>query len=372
MKTKIKLISLFLIVLLTFSVAGCSSSSDCCSDNSGSSDSNTAAAKEKAAKANGLETNKVRVAYIPSSGHVFTFIAEDRGFFADEGLTVECVPINVSSDAWASLYGGKVDVLMTYGTSGPLSQIAEGQDITVFGGYMITGETPIVARPGTGWKGVMDLKGKKLGWNKTAYYINGPMKRAGIDLDKDVKFVTLASNMERLEAVKAGEIDYAIISTGHELTIRDMGLEIVAWTDEIWPNHSCCRMESTSKWLKNNPNTAKAFLRALLRGQEVYENEIDYAINLTAEKIDVTEEYARTFMTSPHLGLNLDPNKNVVDKVWDTMIELELVNPDPSIKIDDHVNTALYKAALDENTKKYPKSSKFYTKMQDEYVKNDL
>lgn len=363
-KMKNKWISLFLAMVMALTVAGCSSSSS-------SSDSTTHVVNAEAAKANGLETNKIRVAYIPSSGHVFTFIAEDRGFFAEEGLTVERVPINASTDAFASLYGGQVDVLLTYGTSGPLTQLAGGEDIDIFGGYMITGETPIVARPGTGWKGITDLKGKKLGWNKSTYMVNGPMKWAGIDLDKDVKFISLGTNMEKLEAIKAGEIDYAVISTGHETIIRDMGLEIVAWTDEIWPNHSCCRMATTGKWLDKNPNAAKALLRAMLRGQEVYETEIDYAVKLTAEKLDVTEEYSRTFLTSPHLGLNLDPFKNTVQKVWKTMLELKLITPAASINVDDHINTTLYKEALDENTKKYPGSSKFYTKMQDIFAKNN-
>lgn len=360
---KNKWIALLLLLIMSLTLAGCSGSSK--------DADNVQPASTDAAKANGLESTKVRVAYIPSSGHVFTFIAEDRGFFADEGLTVERVPINVSSDAFAALYGGQVDVLMTYGTGGPLTQIASGEDITIFGGYMITGAVPVVARPGTGWKGITDLKGKKLGWNKSSYNMCGPMKWAGIDLDKDVEFVNLSSNMEKLEAIKAGEIDYATIATGHELIIKDMGLEIVAWTDEIWPNYSCCRMESTTKWLKNNPNTAKALLRAMLRGQEVYENELDYAVKLTAEKIDVSDEYARSFLASPHLGLNLDPFKNTVIKNWKTMAELDLIEPDPSINIEDHINVTLYKEALDENTKKYPESRKFYDKMQKRFADNN-
>lgn len=357
-----KWISLLLVIFMTLSLAGCSGSSK------NPDGKKTTEVNAEAAKANGLETTKVRVAYIPSSGHVFTFIAEDRGYFAEEGLTVERVPINASADAWASLYGGQVDVLMTYGTSGPVSQIAAGEDVTIFGGYMIIGHVPVVARPGTGWNNILDLKGKKLGFNKYSYSTCGPMKWAGIDLDKDVEFITLGTNMEKLEAIKAGEIDYATISTGHETIIRDMGLEIVAWTDEIWPNYSCCRMESTGKWLKENPNTAKALLRAMLRGQEVYENEIDYAVTLTAEKLDVTEEYARTFLTSPHYRINLDPHKNVVQDVWKVMQELELIKSDTNINIDDHINTTLYKEALDTNTQKYPESSEFYKIQQQRYA----
>ena len=45
-----------------------------------------------------------------------------------------------------------------------------------------------------------------------------------------------------MEAVRNGEADFGSVSTGFELQIADAGMKIVLWPDELWPNHSCCRM----------------------------------------------------------------------------------------------------------------------------------
>ena len=115
--------------------------------------------------ADGTSTDvlKVSVAAQNNSGQVFQYMAEARNFLEEEGVEVEMVYINNGTDAFQALTAGKVDVLSTYGTGGPLIQIANGQDFTIFGGYMIIGETPCFGKPETEWTSLESFRGKKIG-----------------------------------------------------------------------------------------------------------------------------------------------------------------------------------------------------------------
>lgn len=79
-------------------------------------------------------------------------IAEEKGYFEDEGIQIDPVEANANADAMTLLATGKVDVVSNAGTSNPLQQIASGVDISVFGGHMIEGCMPVVAKKGTEWK----------------------------------------------------------------------------------------------------------------------------------------------------------------------------------------------------------------------------
>ena len=106
---------------------------------------------------------KISVAAQNNSGQVFQYIAKKHNYLAEEGVDVELIYINNGTDAFSALSSGQVNVISTYGTGGPLIQIANNRDFTVFGGYMIIGETPCYGKPGTPWTGVESFRDKTIG-----------------------------------------------------------------------------------------------------------------------------------------------------------------------------------------------------------------
>ena len=94
-----------------------------------------------------------------TSGNVLVTIANEKGYFEDEGIEIEPVEANANADAMTLLATGKVDVVSNAGTSNPLQQIASGVDISVFGGHMIEGCMPVVAKKGAEWNGIESFIG---------------------------------------------------------------------------------------------------------------------------------------------------------------------------------------------------------------------
>lgn len=317
---------------------------------------------------------KVRVAAQATSGQIFQFLAEHKGYLEEEGIDVELVYINNGTDAFTALSSGKVDVLSTYSTGAPLIQIANGQEFTIFGGYMIIGATPVFALPSTEYKDVESFRGKTIAIMRNGtpdVVLKGILHNAGFDIKKDVKFVEFKRNQDVLEAVRSGQVDFGSVSTGFEVQIKQAGMQVVMWPDELWPNHSCCRMLSKTEWLNKNPDALQRLLRAYLRAErDMYNEGMGIVVDLTMKHLDMTKEIAESFLLSPHILYETDPYKNSVITMWERMKGFGYIE-NKEIKVEDHINTALYKKALDEMVAQNP-NDPFYKKKMEMFNTHNL
>lgn len=72
----------------------------------------------------------------------------DRGFYEEEGIEVEINYCNSNEDAFTALSTGHADLVSTYGTGMPLQYIGNGEDLTIFAGYMLEGAMTLITKPG--------------------------------------------------------------------------------------------------------------------------------------------------------------------------------------------------------------------------------
>lgn len=139
-----------------------------------------AASDEKASGGNAPEQSVVKW-NCGTSGNVLLTIAEEKGYLKDEGITIEYVEANANADAMTLLATGKVDVVSNAGTSNPLQQIASGVDLTIFGGHMVEGCMPVVAKAGAEWNGIESFIGKKVAVNPSYFAFTGAVMDLGYD-----------------------------------------------------------------------------------------------------------------------------------------------------------------------------------------------
>ena len=310
-----------------------------------------------------------------SSGNVFVNIAIEKGYFDEEGITIEPVAATAVLNALGLLSANQVDVVSNAGTSNPLQQIAAGNDFTIFGGHMVNGAMPVIAKKGTEWKGVESLVGEKVAINPSYFAFPGALMEKGYDDPlHQVEWITFGTYDDALAAVQRGEVKYALMGTEKNYPISQMDdIEIVSWHSEVMPNYSCCRMECQTSYLKENPDTIKAIIRALLRAQCYYESHKDEAIELTAKKINATPEFVAAYMNDPHYFVSVDPLKNQVKRAWGILDKTGFLDENAkNINIDDHINTELYEEALKETKAKYGAGNEaFYAKMEKFFNDND-
>ncbi|MBQ1305021.1 MAG: ABC transporter substrate-binding protein [Erysipelotrichales bacterium] len=321
----------------------------------------------------GPEKRVVRLA-LNSAGHILTFIADSRGFLKDEGITVQYVPVKNDAEVFEGIRNGTIDIASNSGTNLPLQQISSGMDLTIFGGYLLTGCMPVFTRVETEWHGIEDLIGKTVACEPNLYALTGPLLDMGYDPLNDVTWYETVDQTDRIRAVKSGEADFGLVGTALNYdVINDPELKIVTYAYEVLPAYSCCRTEALSSWVKANPETVKALLRAWIRAMEYYDSHRGEIAVLTAEKTGTSEEQVKAYLNNPRFDLNIDPMRKSVRRAWDYMDRLGLLDYyAKKIDIDDHINTDLYKEALDECQRLYgAENPKFYEKLQAQYAVND-
>lgn len=294
------------------------------------------------------EVTKIRWARA-NSGNVLVTLAQNNGYLKEYGLEVIEMPLNSTNDALTALSTKQVDVTSNNGTNNPLQFMAAGSDFTIVGGYMLKGMY-IVAKKGTGWKGIGDLVGKKLATSKSQTWVTGPLLAAGYSLD-DVIWLTYSTNSDRLAAVIAGEADYACLSGDLLFRVGNLKdvIEIVAWADDLMPDYGCCRMNMHTDFVKANPVTVKLLLKALIRAEQYLRANPDESVKILAKELNASEEFVAAYLKNPNYIPSVDPVKHSIKATWDIMMKTGFLSPEAkNYDLDSHINIELYKAALDE------------------------
>ena len=310
------------------------------------------------------------------SGNVFITIAERLGYFEEYGLKIEPVHATAIADAMALLATNQVDVVSNSGTSNPLQQIAAGVDLTIWGGHMVTGAMPVIARKGTVWNGPQDLIGKRFACNPVYYAFTGAVMELGYDNPLEVvDWVVYTSYHDAMAAVVRGEVDYALQGTGNNHIAKTMDeIEIIFYHRDIMPNYSCCRLVSRTEFFENNPVAFKLLTKALIRAQQYYEANKEEVAVWQAERMGVDEEYVAAYMFEDAYVIGADPLKNPVVRAWDILDKTGFLNENArSINILNHINTEVYEAALNEVIAEYGhEDPEFYDKLLAFYKENNL
>ncbi|MDO4502049.1 MAG: ABC transporter substrate-binding protein [Coriobacteriia bacterium] len=308
-----------------------------------------------------------------NDGHILNAIAQEQGYLDEENVTVEVSVFSSSDEAFSALFSNKVDILSNNGTNLPLTHIASGQDLTIYAGYMLTGCMPIIAKAGTKWNGVEDLVGKKIACSGNEFAVFGPLFDLGHKMD-EFECIVLSNHADRVEAVRGGKADYAICGTSQNYNIgQTKEVEVMCYCSDITPNYSCCRMDSPQKFLDENRDGMVRLLKAYLRAQCWYESNKDEVAKMVVKQTGSTEDFVHAYMDNEHYRLNLDPVENSVVRAWDWMMDMGLFPKDADkIDVNDHIDTSMYKEALDACTAAYGAENKeFYDKMNQFFAENN-
>src|SRR4051795_13740393 len=178
------------------------------------------ALQPQAASAQALEQNKINIAtaslglpYLP------LIIAQQRRFFADEGLQVEIAAFAGGSKALQSLMGGSSDVA-SGAYSNTLTMAAKGQKLKNFVVQVRYPALTIAVSKKAKYNTLADLKGMKIGvsapGSSTHMIINHLLSKAGLT-SNDVSIIGVGTSAAAVAAMEKGEID-AIINSDPVMT----------------------------------------------------------------------------------------------------------------------------------------------------------
>ncbi len=319
---------------------------------------------------------KLRIGYLPVTGHAKFFVAKEQGFFTREGLDVELVEFVNSADGINALNAGKIDV-GAFGTTAPLVHISKGTDLRVIGGIMGEDAALVIApASASSIKGVADLRGKKVATVRLASgdaVLRGALHDAGLDWKKDVQIFELKNPPAVLEAVKSGQVDAGVIWGPHDLRAEDQGLLVVARSRTLQPGHPCCRLTVSASRLPER-TTWVHLLRAILLAERYAQEHRPETVAAIVKYLKLDPKLVERAYYSGYLEQGTDPNLKGIQKFWRIMKESEFIDlsaPGSRDPIEGHVELALYRTALDGLASENPKDP-YWATLQRKFVERNL
>ncbi len=317
------------------------------------------------------ELKKLKIGYLPTSGHLLYFVAKEKGYFQQEGLDVELARFTNSGEGLTAIKTGKLDA-GSFGTSAPLVFIDKGADFAIFGGQMGEGHG-LVAKPDKAerFKDLKNFKGATIGAIRLAtgdVVFRAALYDVGIDWKKDLTIKEFDSPAAVLEAIKKGSLDAGLLWVPYLTMAEKQGLKVVKYSGDVIKGHTCCRQVALTTTLKERQPDFEHFLTALLKAYKFYLTDKNGTVDAVSKYVTIDKADLLKDIYDGHLLVSPDPHRKSVLQFWDFMKKIDYVSSKDSI--DKRINTKLYANALASLQKQEPKE-KLWKSLEKEFKGGD-
>jgi len=244
------------------------------------------------------ETAKIVVGEVPSVPAAAIYLAVEKGYFKEAGVDVDLESINSSSTAMALLASNRMQVVGGGVAPNYWNALASGLPIIL---ALERASSPLyhdvlIRKELVGKiKTPADLKGRPIAevspGSSALYEVGQVLASAGLDLkDIDIKYIPFT---QMGTALANGAVDAAFEVPPFGAIVAARG-EGVKWLDpekylKVQPT-SFVGYFANSDWIKANPDTAKKFFRALVKGGRDFCQAYHHGPN-RAEVVDIMFKY---------------------------------------------------------------------------------
>ncbi len=328
----------------------------------------TAAALVAAAFASGsASAQELAVGIIGASSDSPFFIADKRGYFKDEGLTVKFIRFDSAAKAMAPLGTGELAVASGATSAALYNAVKRGVPLRIVAdkaknppGY---GFEALLVRKDLADEGkiktIADFKGRKIAisaaGNSEDFLVDYALRKAGMTIH-DVEPVYLGFPQHIAAFTNAG-IDVSLSVEPSISSILKAGKAVrFLGVDEFYPNFETAAVFYSEKFVKERPDDARKFMRAFLRGARDYNDALEgdrLTAPAAADVIPILTEYSfiknpdvykamRSHYVDPDGTLNVASLKDV----WQYFKDAKQI--DGSVTVDDVVDPSFAKWAAEQ------------------------
>jgi NitT/TauT family transport system substrate-binding protein len=298
------------------------------------------------------EKADVIVTYAQASG-AFTpiWVASDAGLFKKYGLNAKLQLLNPQVSAQAVI-SEEAD----FYTDGPdlINARLHGGQVKYFGGTMqqlvfqMWGAKEIAT--------VQDLKGKTVAASTPRAALDTAtreaLKRSGLVPDRDVQILYVQTVPAILSSILGGKTAAGTLSAPNTLKAKEAGLNLLVDVGKLNIPAFQVAYGTTEKYLKNNPNTVYAFLKAIAEGVVLSRKEPAVAKKAISKyiKIEDAPTVDGTYDAfAPYWAMSLAVHPEAVRAQFDYLDEKEFPNAknaDPREFFDNSFVSALEKSGF--------------------------
>lgn len=216
--------------------------------------------------AQALQTIQTGLIGSPQAGGWPYYIAIDKGFFADAGVSLDIVYVPTASGLVQQLAAGSLDVV-NIGIVEPIHAIARGAPVAI---VRVTGAVPpyeVIARPEI--KTIQDLKGHTvvigglLDINRV--YLERVLKAGGLT-DKDIEITVVGATAGRYAAVQSNAAQATMLVPPFNFIARAAGYSSLGTMMQFAGDLPFGSTDVSLAFAKRHPEALKGFVMALDKG----------------------------------------------------------------------------------------------------------
>jgi len=214
--------------------------------------------------------SSVNIAFLP------IYVAQEKGFFKDEGLEVLFVMFNAGSTNLQALIGGDIQIMGSAFVE-TIGGKAAGFDVKNFWG--ICNLMPFQLYSHSSFKSMKDAKGKRFAISRfgslTDYLTRATLAHFGVN-PKEVTILQIGSTPARFAALSAGAVDATVVWFPVTEIAKNQGYNKLLDLKEIFPEWPYETFAARESWLTKEKAQVVKFLRAYQRGvKQTHDNKED-------------------------------------------------------------------------------------------------
>ncbi len=227
------------------------------------------------------EEIRIGVLHLASSGPIF--IADDKGYFKDEGLLAKLVYFQAAQPVAVAVVSGDIDVGVTAFTAGFFSLAGKG-GITVIGaqsreepGYRLIAYVAADKAYDAGFKSLKDFPGKKIAITQVGssfhYSLGLLAQKLGFPL-ASVDLVPMQSLPNMASALEGNQVDGALMPATTAVPLVERGkAHLLGWVGDETP-WQLGALFTSPKEVAEHRATLEKFVRAYQKGARYYYDQL--------------------------------------------------------------------------------------------------
>ncbi|WP_375002086.1 ABC transporter substrate-binding protein [Aeromicrobium sp. CTD01-1L150] len=197
-------------------------------------------------------------------------VAEENGYFADEGLDVDAQFLETSGDLLQAMEGGRVDI----GAPTPetiLPAVEQGQEITMVYRWTRQPTAAYAVAEDSEIREVADLEGARIGVQSRsagpAMLSNAALTQVGLEPESDVEYVEVSAGAAAMDALNRERVDALMLYDTQYAAMEQLGTTLRQIRPDGVDNLFSTTFVSTNERLEEDPDAVAGFGRAWTQGQ---------------------------------------------------------------------------------------------------------
>lgn len=233
--------------------------------------------------AHGAEPTRIRVGILATGEFAQTYIAQKKGFFEKNGLSVELIYFQGGSQVIQAMLGGDIPLTVTAGPEGVIAKL-QGADIALLAANNPTMHFSLFVAPEI--KKADDLRGKIAGISRfgssSDFCIRYMFKSLGL-AERDVTIVQIGDNPSRLAALKSNAVQASVFTTPNTVRARKAGFTSMVDAYKLGLKFHGSGIAANGAFLRDHRSIVEQFFKGFLEGVAFAKNHKDESLRLIRE-----------------------------------------------------------------------------------------